>query len=245
MSEQHHGKNPLEVIDAASAEMASARRIHREVTKRSELRKGSEGREYCDSLQMLISLLMNGTVPDGISSSFLTVVKPLVEGLLQRWELGTLRQAFAQVPSSESSSLRGSADPLVVVVSKAEVDAMDTSTALAVLQKLVESPGTAREFVERVDIAFHGHDHTKQELFEIPEVRNFIIQLDQQFPFWLFFLSKHHLGLQCLLFCLLPPFLTEEARSRIFPERINQLLSNRWLPAMSQVCQNVRYPRRK
>ena len=74
--------------------------------------------------------------------------------------------------------------------------------------------------MERVEISFHGYDHTPQELFEIPEVRNFVYQLDEQFPFWLFFLSKRHLGLQCLLFCFLPPFLTEDARSRIFPERI-------------------------
>lgn len=131
------------------------------------------------------------------------------------------------------------ADPLVVVVSRAEVEAMNTSLSLKVLKQLIESPERARSFVERVDIAFHGYDHTREELFEIPEVRNFVYQLDQQFPFWLFFLSKHHLGLQCLLFCFLPPFLKEEARARIFPERIGTLLTNRWLPAMNHICRFV------
>jgi len=130
-------------------------------------------------------------------------------------------------------------DPLVIVVSRAEVEAMDTSAALTVLKRLLESPDTARAFVERVDIAFHGYDHVKEELFEIPEVRKFVSELDQQFPFWLFFLSKRYLGLQCLLFCFLPPFLTEAAQSRIFPERINQLLTNRWGPAMGQMCEYV------
>ncbi len=232
-----HGKDPWEVMDAACVEIGSARRLHREATKCSDFRKGSKGREYCDSLQMLISMIMNGTVPDGASSSFLTTVKPLFVHLLQKWQIGTLRQAFAQVPSAAASFIRDTADPLVVVVSKAEVDAMDTSHALSTLRLAMESPGSARALVERFDIAFHGYDHTTEELFEIPEVRNFVDQLDQQFPFWLFFLSKRHLGLKCLLFCLLPPFLTEEARLRNFPERINQLLSNRWLPAMSHVCQ--------
>jgi hypothetical protein len=76
------------------------------------------------------------------------------------------------------------------------------------------------------------------------EVRNLVNQLDQQFPFWLFFLSKRHLGLRCLLFCFLPPFLAEGARARIFPERTSQLLSNRWLPAMSQMCQYVGFWKR-
>ena len=122
---------------------------------------------------------------------------------------------------------------------------MDTSAALGVLKELTESPDTAREFVERVDISFHGYDHTRQELFEIPEVRNFVYQLDGQFTFWLYFLSKRHLGLQCLLFCFLPPFLTEDARSRIFPERIKKLLTNRWFPAMNHICEYVGFSERQ
>lgn len=133
------------------------------------------------------------------------------------------------------------ADPLVVVVSKTEVDALDTSAALSVLMRLYESPVTARSFLERVDIAFHGYDQIADELFEVPEVRKFVYELDQQFPFWLYFLSKRYLGLQCLLHCFLPPFLTEEARNQIFPERINQLLTQRWYPAMAQMCQFAGY----
>jgi hypothetical protein len=129
-----------------------------------------------------------------------------------------------------------SIDPLAVVVSRAEVEAMDTAPALAVLEKLIESPETAREFVERVVIVFHGYDDTRQVLFEIPEVRSFVLQLDQQFPFWLYFLSKHYLGLQCLLLCFLPPFLTPEARSQIFPVRIGELFEKRWFPAMNHIC---------
>ena len=168
-----HGKNPIEVMDAASAEITSARRLHREATKRSDFRKGSKGREYCDSLQMLISLLMNGTIPDGAGPAFLTVVKPLADHLHKKWELGTLRQVFAGIPQAQSLTLPNTVDPLVLVVSKAEVEAMDTSAALTVLKRLTESPDTARAFVECVDIAFHGYDHAKEELFEIREVRNF------------------------------------------------------------------------
>jgi hypothetical protein len=132
--------------------------------------------------------------------------------------------------------LASSIDPLVIVISRDEVEAGDTSPALGVLQQLRQSPESAKEFFERVDIAFHGYDHDSRELFEIPDVRAYSYQLDEQFPFWLFFLSKRHLGLQCMLFCFLPPYLTEEARARIVPERIDQLLMNRWFPAMNQVC---------
>lgn len=231
------GKDLAAVMEAASAEITYARRLHREATKESDFRKGSRGREYCENLQKMISMLMNGSVPGGSSPEFLITVKPLTQELLERWEIGSLRQVFSNIKVQEHPTLPKSIDPLVIVISRDEVEAMDTSVALDTFKKLTKSPNTAREFVERVDIAFFGYDHTREELFEIAEVRNFVHQLDEQFPFWLYFLSKRHLGLQCLLLCLLPPFLTEEARSKIFPERINDLLTKRWFPAMNHICE--------
>jgi hypothetical protein len=52
------GKDPMEVMEAASAEITYARRIHRETTKDRDFRRGSRGRAYCDDLQQLISLFM-------------------------------------------------------------------------------------------------------------------------------------------------------------------------------------------
>ena len=238
-------KDPLAIMDAASPEITYARRLHREATGESDFREGSNGLKYCENLQKLIFMLTNGKVPANSTPEFLATVEPLVRQLLQKWDIGNLRQFFSDFQRANRLKLPKMFDPLVVVVSRAEVGALDTSAALAVLKMLTESPDTAREFVERVDISFHGYDHTSQELFEIPEVRNFVYQLDEQFPFWLFFLSKRHLGLQCILWCLLPPFLTDEGRARIFPDRINQLLMKRWFPAMNNICEYVGFSERQ
>jgi hypothetical protein len=130
-------------------------------------------------------------------------------------------------------------EPLIVIISKEEVESQNTTSPLTALKTLLQSPEKARYFQEKVDIAFHGYDEDAQELFEIPEVRNFVYRLDEEFPYWLFFLSKHYLGLQCLLLCFLPPYLTDEAKARIFPERVRDLLLNRWIPAMNQICEYV------
>ena len=124
-----------------------------------------------------------------------------------------------------------------LVVSRRDVESEDPSATLRSLQRLTGSPLVARRFVERVDIAFEGYDHVAQELFEIQAVRKFVQQLDAHFPFWLFFLSKYHLGLQCILWCHLPPFLTDQAQAIIFPEQIGQLLTNHWFPAMNYMCE--------
>jgi len=226
------GKDPLQVIDAASAEITYARLIHQEKTKDRDFRKRSRGRAYCENLQQLISLLM-GSAPDKVSPEFLDSVKPLARHLLQRWEITGFRQL---VSGPKEPTLVELVDFLTVVISTEEVEVGDISTSLRVLGRVMESPKTAKHFAESVDIAFHGYDNVSQELFEMPAVRSFVSKLDEKFPYWLFFLSKHHLGLQCVLLCLLPPSVTETARADVFPALIGDRLTKNWLPAMNDMC---------
>jgi hypothetical protein len=235
------GKDPLQVIDAASAEITYARLIHQQKTKDRNFRRGSRGRVYCDDLQQLISLLM-GSAPDRVSSEFINAMRPLALHLLQKWEIVGLRQVVAHptepTPLMELGEITAF---LMVVISKEDVETGDISPSLRALNRLIESPKTARQFAERVDIAFHGYDHVTLELFEVPEVRSFVHKLDEKFPYWLFFLSKHHLGLKCLLLCFLPPCLTDTAHAETFPARIDELLTQRWFPAMNHICSYARF----
>lgn len=130
-------------------------------------------------------------------------------------------------------------EPLVVVVSKEEVLARDINPALNILSKFIESPEVALKYKENVEIAFQGYDDSTFELFEIQPVREYVALLDAKFPFWLYFLSKEHLGLQCIIHCFLPPFLTEEGKREIFPQRLEQYLLNRGFPMMNYICENV------
>jgi hypothetical protein len=244
------GKDYMAVIDAAGAEASYALGIHRHTAKEDDFPQGSLGREYRESLLRLVRLLVNGSIPPDATPYFLSAVKPLLSDLLQKWQIGNLRRFLPLIndalPSDAEKAAMGTlniwdlpddAHPLGVIVSRDEVETLDTGPSLSILRQLTASPATARRFFERVDIAFHGYDDITLELFEIPEVRDFVHKLDEQFPFWLFFLSKHYLGLQCLLLCFLPPYLTKEGRSEIFPERIERLLTKRWFPAMNHICE--------
>jgi len=81
-------------------------------------------------------------------------------------------------------------EPLVIIISKDEVDSSNILPALEILKYLIDSPDLAKSYQENVNIAFHGYDNDPRELFEIPEVRNYVYKLDEIFPFWLFFLVK-------------------------------------------------------
>ena len=130
-------------------------------------------------------------------------------------------------------------DPVTVTISKEEVNAGDVSGAISVFGRLIKTPNIARTMFERVDVSFHGYDQDRRELFEIPEVRDFVYKLDEEFPFWLFFLSKKHISLQAIALCFLPPYLTEEAKRTVLPQHLDRLLNNRWWPAMNEICEVV------
>jgi hypothetical protein len=142
---------------------------------------------------------------------------------------------WAAVPTGVSQI----GDYVAIIVSRDEVNAQDTSSVMAVLKPLMSSPEAALNAFERFDISFHGYDDVNLEIYEIPEVRQFIANLDQSFPYWLFFLTKKTPGLQAVTLCFLPPFLTPQARERILPQRLADLLSNRWFPAMEYICRAV------
>jgi hypothetical protein len=56
--------------------------------------------------------------------------------------------------------------------------------------------------MNKVALSVHGYDLDPRELFEIAEVRAFLRQLDQEFPFWFFFLSTKTEALKLLALSL-------------------------------------------
>jgi len=126
-------------------------------------------------------------------------------------------------------------DFLWLVISRQEIESGDISGPLATLRNLLD-PENAIRFCERVDVAFDGYNDDSRELYEIPEVRDYVCKLDDAFPFWLYFLSKRHGGLMSIILCFLPPFLTPEAQTRIHPLRMGEYLLKRGLPAMNHVA---------
>ena len=127
-------------------------------------------------------------------------------------------------------------DALFFVVSRQDVEAGDLTEILGSLNHLISTTEIARKYRERVDISFEGYDHDGRELWEIREIRDFVYRLDEQFPYWLFFLDKKLLGLHCLAWCFLPPDLTEEAQRTIYPQRLDELLERRWFPALNTLA---------
>lgn len=156
-------------------------------------------------------------------------------GLKRFWRL--LQNASPR--STETPSLSDFGDFLYVVIDRSQVEAMDLAGVRTILDRLLESEDSIRNFFERVEVQVDGYNQDPRELDEIPEVRRFVHALDEFFPYWLFFLTKHGTGLQFILHCFLPTNLSIEDRARLHPPLVNQLLLSRWFPAMNSLCRGV------
>jgi hypothetical protein len=97
-------------------------------------------------------------------------------------------------------------DFISIVISRQDVRSQNIEPTLSILKKFTHTPQMARNFMERISISFEGYDEDTRELDEIPEVRDFVHKLDDEFPYWLFFLSKETSGLKCIMRCFLLPF---------------------------------------
>ena len=126
--------------------------------------------------------------------------------------------------------------PLLIVISRDEVLRQDISGPLTTLKHLIASRENIRANMLNVDVSFSGYENTQEELFEIQEVRDYVYSLDAQFPFWLYFLSRQFMGLQCLTYCHLLPHLTLEGRLEHHPKQLANLIERRWGPALLQLC---------
>jgi hypothetical protein len=130
-------------------------------------------------------------------------------------------------------------DFLHVDIARRDVETGDLSRYIALLGGLMENAYRIRRFRGRIRLGFLGYEDHRSDVFEIIEVRNFASQLDDAFPFWLFFLSLDSSGLREIALSLLPPYLKPEAQVRIHSERLTELLKSRWVPAMKDVCETA------
>jgi hypothetical protein len=88
-----------------------------------------------------------------------------------------------------------------VVVSPQETLSLDIKPALKVLESVLYDGETVRMFQGRVNIAFDGYDNDSRELYEVPEVRQYLAALDSKFPYWFYFLSTANDTLKLIAFC--------------------------------------------
>lgn len=80
-------------------------------------------------------------------------------------------------------------DVLVIKISREEIENNDLTRILSKLECLIISNNLAVKMRRKIEFSFDGYNDDIRELYEIDEVRNYVINLSEAFPY-LFFFTK-------------------------------------------------------
>ncbi|UPZ35538.1 chlororespiratory reduction 6 domain-containing protein [Sphingobacterium sp. PCS056] len=90
-----------------------------------------------------------------------------------------------------------------LVISKMEIDSLDFNDVLNTLTEMHETP---KKYFNKLVLTIHGYDNDNREVYEIPEIRNFLQFLDRSFPYWFYYLNtdfpKEHSSHGILASCI-------------------------------------------
>jgi len=129
-------------------------------------------------------------------------------------------------------------DFLVLDFGKTDVEAGNTSDVMQILAQLLERDA-ATKFCEHLDVSSSGYESDPRELWEIPEVRAFVQELDRDFPYWCYFLSKLGDGLLWITYCLYPLAATPDERKRFSAQAVRNYIGGRGIPHLTAICRFV------
>jgi len=101
----------------------------------------------------------------------------------------------------KKSTYLPSMDMMALQIDRISVERCETEPALDILETLLEAQNCNR-FKNRLLICVGGYDDDPRELCEIAKVRTYIAQLDEQWPYWFYFLNPETTSLRFLIFTL-------------------------------------------
>lgn len=120
----------------------------------------------------------------------------------------------------------GVRDPIFFVLSRQQIERMEIDESLVFLRSLLppNRPGDIWALKGRISLAVDGYDHDPRELFEIPEVCQYLRAIDDLWPFWFFFFSQADESLTVLAMCLASAIEVNPGEAYVDPERIRRIL---------------------
>lgn len=130
------------------------------------------------------------------------------------------------------------AEPILMMFSRRQVEDGDVAEPLGFLRALTADRYIALEFCGRISLAIDGYNDDPRELFEVPEVRAYLQRLDQEWPYWFFFLSQADESIKFLESCLSDTIEVIPGVTSIDLRQMDHALA-RHFGAMNQLCEDL------
>ena len=112
---------------------------------------------------------------------------------------------------------------------------------LTVLPQLAGNPEKAVAACGRMSVDIGGYNADPQELFEIPRVRGYILQMNVLWPYWMFFLSQADDSIKVIESSLCDSNEGVPGVTSIDTEQLNHCLT-RYFLALNRYCESLNLP---
>ena len=143
--------------------------------------------------------------------------------------------------SPRSDLRRGLVEPIVLMISRREVEAGDVNGVVDRLNEQFRTPEFIWRFRCQMSLVVAGYEDDWRELIDIPEVRSFLREFDQAWPYWAFFFNQLDDSIALLCACLCGSFYPGGGAVEIDAGRLGQLLA-RGFAAMNALFDDHGFP---
>lgn len=96
----------------------------------------------------------------------------------------------------------GVTEPVFLVISRQAVEACDVASILTRLKLLLETREDAWRYRGQMTLVVDGYNDDPRKLVDITEVRAFLRELDQRWPYWAFFFNLTDDSIKLLAACV-------------------------------------------
>jgi hypothetical protein len=138
----------------------------------------------------------------------------------------------------------GVSEPLILMFSRRQVETCDIDEPLQLLHRFIADRRSAIEYCGRISLVIDGYNDDPRELFEIPAVRAYLKRLDQEWPYWFFFLSQADESIKMLESCLCDTIEVVPGVASIDIEQMERVLA-RHFGAMNRLTEKLDLPKEK
>jgi hypothetical protein len=157
-----------------------------------------------------------------------------------RARLGKPQKAAAEVfvPLVCQEILTGSnARPLILTISPADIERQSTGPLLGAIRHWAESSKRPLTLLGQLQVLFAGYGADSRELWQVPNVRQFVQSIDEEFPFWFYFADLNSEFLRVLAFCLCRSSVVGRGSTAINSQDFAAFLE-RHVAAMNQIMEH-------
>ena len=120
----------------------------------------------------------------------------------------------------------GVSEPVVLLVSRREVEAGDLASVLSRLKVFLATREDAWRYRGQMTLVVDGYNHDPRELVDIPEVRTLLRRLEAEWPYWAFFFNQVDDSIKLLLSCAAGKRFLGRGAVEIDPQRIPEVMSH-------------------